>query len=97
MIEMFNAVNALSEEKSILQTGLLINPFLLVAIALSFSLHLVIVYIPFFGDIFATDPLTKNDWILTIALAAPVILLDEFVKIFARAETNARLARLKDQ
>ena len=64
---------------------------------LSFSLHLVIVYIPFFGDIFATDPLTRNDWLLTLALSAPVILLDEFVKIFARRETNARLARLEDQ
>ncbi len=64
---------------------------------LSFSLHLVIVYIPFFGDIFATDPLTRNDWLLTLALSAPVILLDEFVKIFARAETNARLAKLKEE
>jgi hypothetical protein len=48
MIEMFNAVNALSEEKSLLTTGMFINPLLIVAVILSTALHLMIVYVPFF-------------------------------------------------
>jgi len=97
MIEMFNAINALSEEKSLLQTGLFINMLLVIAICISFSLHLVIVYIPFFAKIFGTTPLSRNDWIITVGIAAPVVLLDEFVKIFARRETNERLRRLKEE
>ena len=57
------------------------------AVALSTALHLMIVYVPFFCNIFDTTPLTRNDWILCLGLAAPVILLDEIVKIFARAAT----------
>ncbi len=41
-IEMFNALNALSEDYSLLQMPPWSNPYLLVAIALSFSLHFVI-------------------------------------------------------
>jgi len=84
MIEMFNALNALSEEKSLLTTGLFGNPILIVAIICAFSLHLMIVNVPFFTHIFGTTVLSKNDWILCVGIAAPVILLDEFVKIFAR-------------
>ena len=94
MIEMFNAVNALSEEKSLLTTGLFSNILLLLAIALSTLLHLLILYNEFFEHIFETEPLSRNDWIIVIAISAPVILLDEFVKIFARAATAKRLAEI---
>ena len=95
MIEMFNAINALSEEKSLLTTGLFINPLLIGAIGISTALHLMIVYVPFFCNIFDTVPLSRNDWILTLGIAAPVILVDEVVKIFARAATKERLDDIK--
>ena len=92
LIEMFNAINALSEEKSLLQTGLFLNPLLIIACCMSFGLHLVILYVPFFRDIFGTSPMTKNDWILCVGLSFPVILIDEVVKIWCRARTRARMA-----
>lgn len=47
-IEMFNAMNSLSENESLLRLPLWKNPFLVGAITLSMLLHVAILYIPFF-------------------------------------------------
>lgn len=91
MIEMLNAINALSDESSLLTVGIFANPLLLVAIALSVSFHCLICYIPFFTTIFGTVPLTFNDWILVLIFSTPVILLDEVLKFVARGRTSAEL------
>jgi len=97
MIEMFNAVNALSEDSSLLTVGLLANPLLLLAIALSVALHCVILYIPFFARIFGTYPLDTNDWLLVIAFSFPVIFVDEILKIFSRRRVRAEQAAMKKE
>jgi len=57
IIEMFNALNALSDESSLFKVGIFCNPMLIVAICGSVFLHCVICYVPFFGGIFGTLPL----------------------------------------
>lgn len=47
-VEMFNAMNSLSENESLLRLPLWKNPFLVGAIALSMALHFMILYTPFF-------------------------------------------------
>lgn len=47
-IEMFNAMNSLSENESLLRLPVWKNPFLVAAITLSMVLHFAILYIPFF-------------------------------------------------
>lgn len=47
-IEMFNAMNSLSENESLLRLPVWKNPYLVAAVALSMSLHFAILYIPFF-------------------------------------------------
>lgn len=84
MIEMLNALNALSEDSSILTIGLFANPWLLVAMALSVALHCMILYVPFFEGIFNTVPLTLNDWYLVFMFSVPVILIDEVLKFISR-------------
>jgi len=42
-------------------------------------------------------PLSFNDWILVLACSFPVILLDEFLKYFARKRTAAELEIRKTQ
>lgn len=93
MIEMFNAVNALSEDSSILSMGIFANPFLLIAIAGSVILHGVILYIPIFQRIFSTMPLTLYDWVLVIAFSFPVILIDEVLKWVARKRNQNELKK----
>lgn len=83
-IEMFNAYNALSEDNSLLTMPPWINPWLTVATALSLGLHCVILYVPFLADVFSIVPLSFNEWLLVLALALPVILLDEVLKFIGR-------------
>uniref|UniRef100_A0A7S3ICA5 Cation-transporting P-type ATPase C-terminal domain-containing protein n=1 Tax=Anophryoides haemophila TaxID=46462 RepID=A0A7S3ICA5_9CILI len=91
MIEMFNAINALSDESSLFEIGILANPLLLIAIAGSTIFHCLICYIPFFEGIFGTVELTFNDWVLVLAFSLPVVFLDEILKIVARKKTAREL------
>jgi len=97
VIEMLNALNALSEDSSLLQMPPWANPWLLVAMAFSIGLHMVILYIPVCAKIFSIVPLTVNDWIVVLAFSFPVILIDEVLKFFGRAMTRAALAKRAKQ
>jgi len=95
-IEMFNALNAISEDGSLLQMPPWVNPYLLVAMFVSFGLHFVILYVPFLASVFSIVPLTFNDWMLTLAFSFPVVLVDEALKLFGRMRQAKELAaRLK--
>lgn len=91
MIEMLNALNAISEDNSLLTISPLVNPFLLLAIVGSISLHFVILYIPFFAQIFGIAPLNFKEWMIVMAFAAPVLLVDEVLKTIGRAFNEAEL------
>ncbi|KAJ0964077.1 hypothetical protein J5N97_029199 [Dioscorea zingiberensis] len=79
-IEMFNSLNALSEDNSLLQMPPWTNPWLLVAMAISFGLHLVILYVPFLASVFGVVPLNLSEWFLVILVSAPVVFIDEVLK-----------------
>ncbi|TFY80158.1 hypothetical protein EWM64_g3857 [Hericium alpestre] len=79
-VEMFNAMNSLSENESLLRLPLWKNPFLVAAIALSMGLHFAILYIPVFTTLFAITPLNWIEWKAVLYLSAPVLLIDEILK-----------------
>jgi len=79
-VEMFNAMNSLSENESLLVLPVWKNPFLVAAIALSMALHFMILYVPFFTTLFAITPLNWIEWKAVLYLSAPVVLLDEILK-----------------
>lgn len=85
-IEMFNSLNALSEDSSLLMLPPWRNPWLLVAMSVSFGLHCLILYVPFLADIFAVAPLSLNEWFLVILVSVPVILIDEILKFVGRGQ-----------
>ncbi|CAF1513616.1 unnamed protein product [Rotaria sordida] len=83
-IEMCNALNSLSENQSLLKMPPWKNKYLLYAIALSMSLHMMILYIPMFNTVFQICPLSLEEWLAVIKISLPVILLDELLKLIAR-------------
>ncbi|KAH9952194.1 calcium-transporting ATPase [Amylocystis lapponica] len=79
-VEMFNAMNSLSENESLLRLPVWKNPFLVAAIALSMALHVGILYIPFFTTLFAITPLNWVEWKAVLYFSAPVVAIDEVLK-----------------
>jgi Ca2+-transporting ATPase len=100
VIEMLNAMNALSEDNSLLVIPPWVNPWLLLAIAASVGSHLFILYVPFMNQIFGITPLNLYEWKLVLAFSFPVILIDEVLKTLGRIwnarELKTRLAKIKD-
>jgi Ca2+ transporting ATPase len=94
-IEMFNAINALSENQSLLVTPPWSNLWVLLAVALSFTLHFIILYVPFFASIFKVAPLNWEEWQAVLALSFPVVLLDEFLKFVSRSTSRSRTENAK--
>lgn len=99
VIEMLNALNAISEDNSILVMSPFINPYLLLAIAGSIGLHMMIVYVPWMATIFGIAAMNMQEWILVFAFSTPVIFIDEILKVIGRsmneAELKERLAKKK--
>ncbi|KAK8792761.1 hypothetical protein WA158_004925 [Blastocystis sp. Blastoise] len=83
-IEMFNALNALSETCSLLTVPPHKNIYLVLAILASFVAHFIIVYFPIFETIFGITSLTLHDLWLVFIFSFPVILIDEFLKLYSR-------------
>jgi Ca2+-transporting ATPase len=88
---MLNALNAISEDNSLLTMSPFVNPWLLLAIGWAIGLHMVIVYVPFLSKIFSIAPMNMNEWILVLTFSAPVILVDEILKVIGRAMNAAEL------
>lgn len=84
IIEMLNAMNAISDESSLLTMPPYRNKWLIIAIILSVGLHFVILYIPFFNEIFGIMPLDASEWLLVLIFSFPVILIDEMIKFYVR-------------
>lgn len=98
-VEMFNAMNSLSENESLLRFPLWKNPFLVASILLSMALHFGILYIPFFTagrprfsvpsfltslqELFSITPLNWEEWKAVLCLSAPVLILDETLKFIS--------------
>ncbi|XP_020086089.1 calcium-transporting ATPase 1, endoplasmic reticulum-type-like [Ananas comosus] len=100
-IEMFNSLNALSEDTSLLVMPPWVNPWLLLAMSISFGLHFLILYVPFLAQVFGIVPLSFNEWLLVLAVALPVVLIDEVLKFVGRLmsskDTKRRLEKQKDE
>ncbi|KAL8057494.1 hypothetical protein ABFX02_04G187600 [Erythranthe guttata] len=94
-IEMFNSLNALSEDGSLLTMPPWVNPWLLLAMSISFGLHFLILYVPFLAQIFGIVPLSLNEWLLVLAVALPVILIDEVLKFVGRCTSGIRSSSSK--
>ncbi|KAK1158353.1 sarcoplasmic/endoplasmic reticulum calcium ATPase 1-like isoform X1 [Acipenser oxyrinchus oxyrinchus] len=83
-IEMFNALNSLSENQSLLRMPPWVNVWLLGAMVLSLSLHFLILHVEPLPLIFQVTPLSVSQWMVVLKISIPVILLDEGLKYLSR-------------
>ncbi|KAF3919418.1 hypothetical protein ABW21_db0207994 [Orbilia brochopaga] len=90
VIEMFNAMNALSSSESLVTLPLWNNLNLIAAIALSMALHFMILYVPFLQAMFSITPLDVYEWSAVVAISLPVIFIDEILKFVERQVYNER-------
>lgn len=78
VIEMLNAMNALSSSESLVTFALWNNMMLVYAIALSMALHFAILYVPFLQTLFSILPLNGIEWKAVCAISAPVMYVPPF-------------------
>ncbi|KAL2199212.1 hypothetical protein P885DRAFT_30575 [Corynascus similis CBS 632.67] len=102
VIEMFNAMNALSSSESLLTLPVWKNMVLVYAIALSMALHFALLYIPFLQTLFSILPLNWAEWKAVLVISAPVVLIDEGLKFlertfFVQSSTHKLPKAKKDQ
>merc|ERR1712223_461081 len=88
-IEMANALNSVSENQSLLVMPPWINMYLIMAMALSFSLHFMILYVDVFNVVFNISALSFDQWMVVLKFSLPVLLCDEALKFVARNYTDA--------
>ena len=87
-IEMFNSLNALSKDNNLLKMSPWRNPWLLVAMTVSFGLHCLILYILFLENMFGVVPLSLNEWFSIILVSIPMILIDEIFKFLGKSQRH---------
>ena len=83
-VEMFNALNALSENSSLLKHPPWSNKWLLGAIFISMALHAMILYVPWMNITFSVSYLSWKEWKAVLWLSFPVIVCDEILKALTR-------------
>jgi Ca2+-transporting ATPase len=83
MFQLFNVFNARSDDQSAF-AGLFSNTWLWAAVALSLSLHVAVVYVPFLQHAFSTTALALSDWMICVVVASSVLWLRELSKMAGR-------------
>ncbi len=89
IFQKFMAFSSRHETESLFKVGVFKNKFLVIVIILTFTLHLGVIYLDFFHDIFGTVPLNGEDWIIIFGVSSSVLMFEEIRKfIFRKVESN---------
>ncbi|WVQ73814.1 potassium/sodium efflux P-type ATPase, fungal-type [Cryptococcus sp. DSM 104548] len=97
VIEMFNACNSLSENESLFVLPIWANPYLVGSIVLSMALHFMILYVPFFRDMFRITALNREEWMAVLVISFPVIVIDEVLKFISMRLAKREQRALKEK
>ncbi|XP_044474608.1 calcium-transporting ATPase 3, endoplasmic reticulum-type isoform X2 [Mangifera indica] len=90
VVEMFNALNNLSENQSLLVIPPWSNLWLVASIILTMLLHILILYVGPLSILFSVTPLSWAEWRVVLYLSFPVIIIDEVLKLFSRKSHGFR-------
>ncbi|KAM1022055.1 hypothetical protein EV2_044184 [Malus domestica] len=95
VVEMFNALNNLSENQSLVVIPPWSNLWLVGSIILTMILHILILYVHPLSILFSVTPLSWADWTVVLYLSFPVIIIDEVLKFLSRSSTGMRWFNLR--
>ena len=87
LFQMSYVISARSLQLPIYKIGFWTNKYLLAAAGGSVLLQMMVVYVPFFQDIFRTTALPLEDWYVIVPMALSVFVIMEIVK-FVRMRTR---------
>jgi P-type Ca2+ transporter type 2C len=90
LTQLVNTVNARSDVDSI-RGRLLVNRWLVGAVALSLALQVAVVHLPWLNEPFGTAPLGPLDWLVAVVLALSVVVVSEIRKVALRRGLRRRL------
>jgi P-type Ca2+ transporter type 2C len=88
MFQLFNVYNCRSTWRSAF-SGFFENKWLIGAVALSLTMHVLVIYVPFLQTAFHTMPLSVRDWAVATAVAATLLVGMEAVKLALRRQPGA--------
>ncbi|KAF2309624.1 hypothetical protein GH714_004329 [Hevea brasiliensis] len=91
VVEMFNALNNLSENQSLFVVPPWSNLWLVGSIILTMMFHMLILYVHPLSVLFSVTPLSWAEWTVVLYLSFPVIIIDEILKFFSRNSNGIRL------
>ncbi|MGE0591084.1 MAG: cation-translocating P-type ATPase [Vicinamibacterales bacterium] len=83
-----NVMAMRSERQSLLRIGLMSNPWLLLAVAVTFLLQMATIYVPALNPIFRTEPLTAGELVVTLVVSSGALMAVEAAKWVRRARES---------
>ncbi|NGY38030.1 cation-translocating P-type ATPase [Flavobacterium sp. XN-5] len=87
-----------STRESVFKIGFFSNKPMLISLLLTVSLQLIIIYTPFFNEVFRTQPLSYLELVITLAVSSIIFWAVEIEKwIFRRNTKNEKLKVEKKQ
>ncbi len=92
--ELLRAYTARSELYPLFKIGVFSNKYMQYAVSMSLVLLLLVIYVPFLGDIFNTEPLTLLDWLYILPLILFPSVMAELTKVvLSRQHARERQAQ----
>ncbi|MGM0501635.1 MAG: calcium-translocating P-type ATPase, PMCA-type [Bacillota bacterium] len=89
MAQLFFVFSCRSEKYSIFRINLLENAYLISAVIFSFVMHYLVLYLPFFQQLFKTTTLTITEWLFIVLVASSstfVVEVGQFMINFCQGE-----------
>lgn len=84
--QLFHTLNLRSRRKSIFQVGLFSNKLLIAAIVIGIFIQALLVYVPFFHDVFGIYVISAKDWVFVIGVSLIPIVINEIYKGIRRVD-----------
>lgn len=89
--QLFHALNLRSETKSIFQSGLFTNKYLIGSIILGILLQIIVIGFDPLANVFEVFQLSLKDWAIVIGLSIIPVIVNEIIKIFIRAQRKPQM------